>query len=377
MTALLSGGAIASPVQGAALPTTAGDARWLATMDDVAQHAEQLPGSGADAPVPAPGIEPVMPDALPYEDAALPFVFATGQHGTFAGESGDEMPPHDDAALPFVFANLQPGMAIESPEHAMVAAPGLERAALAAGAGLVATRQLEAGERTERASDGDARDPQGSAGADIARHAAEVLDRTRAAWADRRPDAPSAQRHERLAAMALPVGIVATDDASPLGPVPLVGGSARPSAAADAAGDFDGRRLLAVLGERLALQLQQGVQQATIRLNALRGGAVTIELRHEAGAVDVRLSSPHVDVVRQLQAIGESLRQDLGARQFHDVTVHVSTRTPPDGGGASPQRDGRTGRDDDAGPGRGLGLDDGERAARGFGLEQAFNEEGE
>ncbi|MFH5254421.1 flagellar hook-length control protein FliK [Burkholderia semiarida] len=130
---------------------------------------------------------------------------------------------------------------------------------------------------------------------------------------------------------------------------------------ASAVDEADGRRLLEALGDRISFQVRQGVRHAVVRLDSLVGGAVTIEMRHEAGVVEVRLSANQADVVRQLQAISEGLRHELGARQFHVVTVQVSQRGEHESDGRQPGRDRHPGRQD-AEPGHALWLADGDGA---------------
>ncbi|CAN7779275.1 flagellar hook-length control protein FliK [Caballeronia sp. LjRoot34] len=102
------------------------------------------------------------------------------------------------------------------------------------------------------------------------------------------------------------------------------------------------QKLVALLGERISLHAEQGVQRAVIRLDPLMSGNVRIELRHEAGAIQIYLSATNSDVVRQLQAITDGLRQDLANRQFTDVVVHVSaTRAGEHGSEGRQQRDGQ------------------------------------
>ncbi|HGL4260757.1 flagellar hook-length control protein FliK [Burkholderia dolosa] len=116
------------------------------------------------------------------------------------------------------------------------------------------------------------------------------------------------------------------------------------------------QKLIDVLGDRLSMQAAQGMRQAVIRLDPHLNGSVRIDVRQNANGIAVHLSATHADVVYQLQAIGESLRQDLGARHGGDVTVQVSaSRQGHADAGASGGRERHT-RDDapDQGPGRGL-----------------------
>lgn len=143
----------------------------------------------------------------------------------------------------------------------------------------------------------------------------------------------------------------AANAAAPSGVVATTAAAAPPEA-----GRTAGDTLLGVLGARIQAQLQQGVQQAVIRLEPYMAGTVQLELRHEAGVLRVHLSASHDEVVRQLQGIGEGLRQDLAGRQFTEVSVQVAQQRHGDA-----QGQGRQARDDaplPAQPGRALGESD-------------------
>lgn len=112
------------------------------------------------------------------------------------------------------------------------------------------------------------------------------------------------------APMAQPVGVVASERTPPSeGPVV----SARPN-------------LATALGERLHVQIARGVEHAVVRLDPPSLGSVEIVIRQEGGQLQVHLRASHAEVVRQLQAIGETLRQDLVQRQHGDVSVQVWER---------------------------------------------------
>ena len=110
--------------------------------------------------------------------------------------------------------------------------------------------------------------------------------------------------------------------------------------------------LAEALGERLQLNLQRGSEQAVIRLEPPQLGRIDIAIRHEAGALQVQLTATHSEVVRQLHAIGDSLRQDLGQRAYGDVSVVVSDGAM--GRDAEGRSRGRPQQPDDSGPGRAL-----------------------
>jgi len=112
--------------------------------------------------------------------------------------------------------------------------------------------------------------------------------------------------------------------------------------------------LRSALGDRLQLQLQRNNEHAVIRLEPPNMGSIEISIRHSAGALQVNLSASHSDVLRQLNNIGDTMRQDLSQRQFTEVAVTVSAsagRSLADnaGGGARQDRE-----QQERGPGRAL-----------------------
>lgn len=82
--------------------------------------------------------------------------------------------------------------------------------------------------------------------------------------------------------------------------------------------------LTEALGERLSLLRESGRDSAVIRLDPPAMGQIEITIRHEAGALKVSLEATHSEVLRQLQGIGEALRQDLAQKQGSEVTVQVA-----------------------------------------------------
>ena len=86
-------------------------------------------------------------------------------------------------------------------------------------------------------------------------------------------------------------------------------------------------------------------------------GSIEISIRQSGGSLQVSLTANHSEVVRQLNTIGDSVRQDLSTRQFSDVAVTVSSarsQAQSDGGGRNQQ--GRD-QDDSRTPGRALAED--------------------
>jgi flagellar hook-length control protein FliK len=120
--------------------------------------------------------------------------------------------------------------------------------------------------------------------------------------------------------------------------------------------------LRAALGDRLQLTLQKGndqaVNQAVIRLEPPNLGSIEISIRQSAGALHVSMSATNSEVVRQLNAVGDSMRQDLSQRQQGDVAVTVSQASSrsladSEGRGRQPEREAEQQREQ-RGPGRAL-----------------------
>jgi len=83
------------------------------------------------------------------------------------------------------------------------------------------------------------------------------------------------------------------------------------------------RPLLEALGERIRVEIAKRSEHAVIRLDPPMMGHIEIVIRHEAGSIQIQLSASNGEVLRQLQNISDSLRQDLAQRQYADVSVHV------------------------------------------------------
>ncbi|WP_447744400.1 flagellar hook-length control protein FliK [Pseudomonas nicosulfuronedens] len=89
-----------------------------------------------------------------------------------------------------------------------------------------------------------------------------------------------------------------------------------------------GEQMLSALRDNVELQLNQRVQNATIRLDPPELGALEILVRHEAGQLNVQISASNGDVVRLLQNTSERLRQELVGQNFLQVNVQVSSDSP-------------------------------------------------
>lgn len=85
-----------------------------------------------------------------------------------------------------------------------------------------------------------------------------------------------------------------------------------------------GEQMLQSLREHVDLQINQRIQNATIRLDPPELGSLEIYLSHESGRLSVQLSAANADVVRLLQQTSERLRQELVGQNFVQVNVQVS-----------------------------------------------------
>jgi flagellar hook-length control protein FliK len=77
------------------------------------------------------------------------------------------------------------------------------------------------------------------------------------------------------------------------------------------------------LGERLQTQIGNNAQQATIRLEPPMLGRIEISIRHSGGNLEVHIAASNSEVLRQLNTVSDSLRNDLAGRQYSNVSVNV------------------------------------------------------
>ncbi|QTS86728.1 flagellar hook-length control protein FliK [Ectopseudomonas khazarica] len=85
-----------------------------------------------------------------------------------------------------------------------------------------------------------------------------------------------------------------------------------------------GEQMLGSLREQVDVQINQRIQNATIRLDPPELGSLEIFLSHESGRLSVQLSAANADVARLLQQTSERLRQELVGQHFVQVDVQVS-----------------------------------------------------
>ncbi|HWK49847.1 MAG TPA: flagellar hook-length control protein FliK [Steroidobacter sp.] len=118
------------------------------------------------------------------------------------------------------------------------------------------------------------------------------------------------------------------------------------------------------LGDRLQVQITQRSEHAVIRLDPPSMGTIEIVIQREGGNIQVHLRASNAEVARQLQGIGDSLRQDLVNRQNGDVSVHVSDSSREQSAGQQGQRQSQAQRET---PGRALS-ESNEESAKSFTL---------
>jgi len=118
---------------------------------------------------------------------------------------------------------------------------------------------------------------------------------------------PAVQRQEAAPITAAPA-------AAPAEPVALRG-----------AGEQWQQPLLRALGDRLQVQIAARSEQAQIRLEPPRLGAIDIQIRHEAGQLSVAIRATHDEVVQQVREISQQLRNDLVQRHRGEVELQVSS----------------------------------------------------
>lgn len=146
------------------------------------------------------------------------------------------------------------------------------------------------------------------------------------------------QQHLAAATQAPDSSVPALPPATLEPRLPAADGNAQPSATTPSAPLFDkplhlkgsneahwGEQMVVALRDNVELQLNQRVQNATIRLDPPELGAMEILVRHEAGQLNVQISASSADVVRLLQNTSDRLRQELVGQNFLQVNVQVSS----------------------------------------------------
>lgn len=83
------------------------------------------------------------------------------------------------------------------------------------------------------------------------------------------------------------------------------------------------QQLHAVLRDRLQIQVDSKIQNATIRLDPPSMGKIEISLQMVDGKLNVQINASQNDVYRALQQIGNELRQNLSEQNFAQVNLNV------------------------------------------------------
>ncbi|AWK14635.1 hypothetical protein CCS41_09355 [Candidatus Fukatsuia symbiotica] len=76
-------------------------------------------------------------------------------------------------------------------------------------------------------------------------------------------------------------------------------------------------------GERLQLQIDKHVQQATIRLDPPEMGKIDISVSFDAGKLQIHINASQGDIYRALQQSSNELRQNLIALHTSQVDVQI------------------------------------------------------
>ncbi|UYC17869.1 flagellar hook-length control protein FliK [Xanthomonas campestris pv. phormiicola] len=306
------------------------------------------------------------PDTAASAPPVAPLATSADKHpqaASAAGEAANDAGDPDDAADPARHATtLAMLAAVFAPAPAMSTPP----AAQAAPAASARSQTALLADRIAAAANAVSLDnPQrGQAAADHSAGAAPVQARAIAVGAAFAAAQQQSMNASAAAATPAPDPLHAMP-VPPVMPADTPGAGAIASAAVAAtAGAANQRsdganRLLDLLGQRLQFQNSQGVQQALVRLEPYMAGSIRVEIRHDAGTLQIHLSASREDVVRQLQSAGESLRQELTNRQFTDVSVQVGQHRD-DGRHGRQARDGQQQHAAPPPPGRALGADAGD-----------------
>jgi len=85
-----------------------------------------------------------------------------------------------------------------------------------------------------------------------------------------------------------------------------------------------GEQLLHTLRDQVQVQIQQKIQNATIRLDPPELGSLEIYLSHESGRLTVNITASQADVARLIQTTSDRLRHELAGPQFTQVHVQTS-----------------------------------------------------
>lgn len=99
-----------------------------------------------------------------------------------------------------------------------------------------------------------------------------------------------------------------------------------------------GQQMLHAVRNSIDVQIRQGVQNASIRLDPPELGRLDIAVTTENGRLSIQISAAHTDVARLLHQTSERLRQELMAENFVHVNVEVASDSQPGRDGQSQPR---------------------------------------
>lgn len=340
----------ATAVVAAALPSAAagrgGPSLFALLMDGLpATDGELTTDTAAPDATSADSAAPVLATTLPFTPPPLPSAAMTPAADTAATPSGAGLepvaglpPPGTQPAAPVAVAPLAPRAAAPAVALAATALPVMAGSLLAANVGR---------------NGGVSNDSSSPITGNSSEAAAPLA--TDAAASTPLPAEP------RLLAGGVPALPV---PAYELGKQPAAASVVpewAPLSVDDGSAGGQGGALHQLLAQRLAVQSSHGIDRALIRLDPPSFGSLEIALRHEGGHLTVQLTASNGDMARQLQGIGDLLRQELGNRQFQSVQLEVRHGA---GDGHGGQQQGRREPEQQASPGRALQLADDD----GFGL---------
>lgn len=86
-----------------------------------------------------------------------------------------------------------------------------------------------------------------------------------------------------------------------------------------------GEQMLNAVRKSIDVQIRQGVQNASIRLDPPELGRLDISVTNENGRLSIQISAANGDVARLLHQTSERLRQELVAENFVHVDVQVAS----------------------------------------------------
>lgn len=302
--------------------------------------------AGAETPVQAPATPPAA--ALPFGhwialERALPDTAAAPQEDVVAAPDAEAdeagATPGEDRAPDVLLAAMAPLVAPAALPAMMLAMQGAKPGA--AGDGAAALSDDAAGVPDAVAQVGGARATPAAANAlpaaapSIVSSAVQTASMPPAAGPGPGATQPVTAQPNAMPAAAPVSGEAAAEasaDAATVTTAPGISAAGTPPSSARGADSLVlagpptawRQNLHEALGERLQLQLGRNIDQATIRLEPPMLGRIDIAIRHSGGNLEIHIAASNSDVLRQLNAVSDSLRSDLAGRQYSSVSVNVS-----------------------------------------------------